>query len=408
MTLINFVNYVDRQVIFPLFPLLRKDFGLNYAHLGGLATAFTVVLSVGSLPLGILADRTSRRAVISGGVVVWSLATFCSGLATSFRALLTARSAVGIGEAAYTPAGTAVISGTFPRTLRARVQGCFDMGMFAGGATGIVLGGVLAQYFGWRFSFWLVGGPGLLLAFAARGLKEPPRLASKVRVPVNRLLRVPAYVMILVSGWFASFAGYAYIAWTPALVQEHKGFTPSEAGVALGVASVVCGLSGIATGAALADRLAQRISWGRIAIVPVGFLLSAPFIMAALHTDSKPLFITFFGAGVYFLSWYHGPVTATIHDLTPETAHATAYGLYTFFVNLFAMAIAPLVVGAIADRYGLLRAMQAAIAAQVTGGISFISVALLIDRYGLAHSALTGYATVETASELPVADANWS
>src|SRR5215470_3585010 len=134
LVLVNFINYVDRQVVFPLFPLLRGEFHLSYSQLGALATAFTVVLSAGSLPLGILADRTSRKNVIRAGVVFWSLATFCSGLVHSFRALLAARALVGVGEAAYCPAGTAIITATFPRDLRARVQGCFDRGMFAGGA----------------------------------------------------------------------------------------------------------------------------------------------------------------------------------------------------------------------------------------------------------------------------------
>src|SRR5947209_6645229 len=105
LALVNFVNYVDRQILFPLFPFIRKDFGLNFFQLGTLATAFTIVLSLGSMPLGMLADRTSRKRVISFGVIFWSLATFLSGLATSYRLLLGARALVGVGEAAYTPAG---------------------------------------------------------------------------------------------------------------------------------------------------------------------------------------------------------------------------------------------------------------------------------------------------------------
>jgi len=89
LMLINFVNYVDRQIIFSLFPALRREFGLSFTQLGSLATAFTVVLALGSLPLGILADRISRRKVISAGVLFWSAATFFSGLAGSFRSLLT-------------------------------------------------------------------------------------------------------------------------------------------------------------------------------------------------------------------------------------------------------------------------------------------------------------------------------
>ena len=155
LMLVNFVNYVDRQIVFALFPSIRREFGLSYVQLGYLATAFTVVLSVASFPLGMLADRISRRAVISAGVLFWSGATFFSGLAGSFRALLIARGLVGIGEAAYTPAGAAVISAAFPREIRPRVQGAFDAGMFVGGATGIALGGIIAATFGWRYAFCL-------------------------------------------------------------------------------------------------------------------------------------------------------------------------------------------------------------------------------------------------------------
>ncbi|HYN14720.1 MAG TPA: MFS transporter [Terriglobales bacterium] len=381
---INFINYVDRQIVFPLFPFIRKDFGLTFLQLGSLATAFTLVLSLGSLPLGMLADRTSRKKVIRAGVLIWSIATFLSGLSTSFRGLLGARALVGVGEAAYTPAGTAIISGTFPRELRARVQGFFDLGMFAGGAVGIALGGVIAQWLGWRAAFFIVGVPGFLLALLVGRLPEPPRVAAQKTMRLRELVRVPAYLMLLASGWFASFAGYAYVAWSPEVVQDYKGFSSSQAGLALGVIVVVAGLSGIATGAALSDRLARRWAWGRISIVPVGFLLSAPLSFIALHASNRTVFLTAFALAVYFLSWYHGPVTATIHDLIPSHGHATAMGLYYFFVNFFAMAVAPLAIGGIADRTNLLSAMHTAVIAQLTGGVLFLGVIYFIRRDGLA------------------------
>src|ERR1700722_11710951 len=163
LMLINFVNYVDRQIVIALVPSHRHACGLNYLHLGCLATGCTVVQSLASFPLGMLAYRVSRRAVISAGVLFWSGATFFSGLAGSFRSLLIARGMVGIGEAAYTPAGAAVITASFPKEVRARVQGAFDVGMFIGGAVGISLGGIMAASFGWRFAFFIVGIPGVIL-----------------------------------------------------------------------------------------------------------------------------------------------------------------------------------------------------------------------------------------------------
>jgi len=387
--LVNFVNYVDRQVIFALFPYLRHDFGLRYEQLGYLATAFTVVLSLSTLPLGMLADRFSRRWVISCGVLFWSAATFLSGLAGSFRSLLSARAMVGVGEAAYAPAGTAVLSATFPKELRARIQGLCDIGMFAGGATGIALGGMMAHSFGWRMAFFCVGIPGLLLGLSAMRLPEPVRDRSEAAIQVRELLRVPAYLAVLAAGWFSSFAGYTYIAWGPDLIQEVKGFTVFESAMALGGVVVLGGALGIATGAYFSDRLAKRRPWGRPLIIPIGFLLGAPAIFAALYTSAKAPFLLLFGLGAFFMSWYHGPLTATIHDLIPPSGHATALGLYYLFVNLFAMALAPLVVGRAADRYGLVHALRIPIAAQLMGGACFVLVVLLIRQHGLHHRALS-------------------
>ena len=391
LMLINFVNYVDRQIIFSLFPFIRKEFTLDYAQLGILATAFTVVLSLASLPLGMLADRTSRRLVISSGVLFWSAATFFSGLANSFRALLLARGLVGVGEAAYTPAGTAVISATFPKEVRARVQGTFDLGMFMGGAVGIAMGGIVAQWLGWRAAFLIVGVPGLILGLTAFKLPNTPVPSEKERLPLREIFRVPAYLMLLISASFSSFAGYSYVAWGPDFVQEFKGFSSRESGVTLGLTVLLAGGFGILVGATLSDWFSRIRPWGRSAVVPAGFVLAAPCIFYALHANTKPGFIFLFGIGTFFLTWYHGPVTATIHDIIPSQGHATAWGFYSLFINLFAMALAPWAVGAIADRIGLLAAMQSAIVCQLLGGLLFLYVPYFIRRDGLHHKALKKY-----------------
>src|SRR5271169_1142219 len=389
LMLVNFVNYVDRQVIFSLFPAIRQDFGLRYEQLGYLATAFTVVLSLSTFPLGMLADRFSRRSVISTGVLFWSGATFFSGLAGSFRTLLAARALVGVGEAAYTPAGAALLSASFSKDVRARIQGSCDIGMFLGGATGIALGGMMAQSFGWRTAFFFVGFPGLLLGLTAMRLPEARRDRSEEQLHLKDLMRLPAYLAVLAAGWFACFAGYSYVAWGPDLIQEQKGFTAREAGLALGLTVVLGGALGIAVGAYLSDRIAHWRPWGRALIIPIGFLLGAPTIFIALHTNAKIPFLLFFGLGAFFMSWYHGPLTATIHDLIPPSGHATALGFYYLFVNLFAMALAPLIIGRAADRYGLINALHIPIASQLIAAACFGIVVLLIRRHGLQHPVLS-------------------
>ena len=396
LMLVNFVNYVDRQIIFSLFPAIRRDFGLSFAQLGYLATAFTVVLSLTSFPLGMLADRVSKRAVISAAVLFWSAATFFSGLAGSFRSLLAARGLVGVGEAAYNPAGAAVISASFPAEIRARVQGTFDIGMFIGGAVGLALGGMIVQSFGWRPAFFVVGIPGVILGLSALRLPRTPVSSSREYMPIRELLHVPAFIALMVSGWFCSFAGYAYVAWGPELVQDYKGFSARQAGTAIALAIVVGGTCGIATGAYLSDRLAKVRSWGRAAVIPVGFVLAAPAVFFALRTTSKLLFVFLFGLGAFFLSWYHGPLTATIHDLVPPHGHAAALGFYNLFVNLCSMALAPLIIGKIADRYDLVTAFHIPIAAQLVGAALFLVVIQCIRRNGLRHPALARHWRAES------------
>lgn len=350
LMMVNFVNYVDRNLIFPLFPLIQREFALSYLQLGALGTAFSLVHGMGTLPFGLLADRVSRKQIISYALLFWSGATFLSGMATSFRGLIAARAMVGVGEAAYSPAATAILTATFPQSVRARIQGAFDMAMFIGGALGLALGSIIAASWGWRPAFFLVGVPGLLLGLSVFRLKETRTASAEAHVRLRDLLRIPEYVVMLLGGWFATFAAYAYITWGTEFVHHYKGYGLRETGIRFGALVVVAGAAGVTCGAAIADRWRRKAAWGRIATVPIGFLVSAPLIVLALNTANRQLVFPLFFAGTFFLTWYHGPVTATVHDLTPPQTHATAMGLYYCVVNISAISLAPLVVGAIADR----------------------------------------------------------
>jgi MFS family permease len=153
LTLVNLLNYFDRLIVIPMFPLLKETFGVSDFKLGLLASVFILVHSLSVLPFGLWSDRGSRQKIMAYGVLFWSVATMLSGVATTFRSLLTARALVGVGEGAYAPAGTAMVSDCFPRSVRARVQSVFNLGMLAGGVMGLAAGGVLSQWLGWRHVF---------------------------------------------------------------------------------------------------------------------------------------------------------------------------------------------------------------------------------------------------------------
>ncbi len=165
----------------------------------------------------------------------------------------------------------------------------------------------MAAKFGWRFAFFMVGIPGVVLGLTALRLPKSVAYVAKESMPLRELLRVPAFLALLVSGWFCSFAGYSYVAWGPELIQEYKGFSAEQAGIALGLVIVLGGTLGIATGAFLSDALAKLRVWGRAVVVPIGFVLAAPPIYFALHASGKLRFLVLFGLGAFFLSWYHGP-----------------------------------------------------------------------------------------------------
>ena len=402
LALVNLVNYVDRQVIYPLFPLIARDFNLTYTQLGSLAGAFSLVHALGSLPLGWLSDRVSRKKVVSYSVLFWSGATFLSGIAGSFRALVAARALVGLGEAAYTPAGTAIITASFPRRLRARVQGVFDTGMFLGGAGGIALGGIIAARWGWRSAFFVVGVPGLLLALSLFRLPDVAPVKRAQAVPVLDLLRIPAYGMVLISGWFVTFASHSYIIWGPTFIQRSKGFSVEETGIYLGSLVIAAGVLGVTTGAALADRLAKTYVWGRPLTVSIGMLISCPLLVCSFRAPNRTVFLVSFFAGVFFMTWYHGPVTATIHDLTPSAAHSTAMAIYYFWVNLCATLPAAWVIGIIADAYSLQTGLYVAVCSQAIGGVCFLGVSHLIHRYGLHPTAHHSESETSPAPEFPL------
>ena len=407
LTLINFLNYIDRDIIFGLVPIIQARFAVSYSQAGLLNTVFSIVHSVCTLPLGWVADRFSRRKVISYGVLFWSLATFLSGLAPVFRSLLLARGLVGVGEAAYAPAATAIITGSFPRRVRARVQGVFDLGMFVGGAIGIALGPVLMGWVGWGPAFFVVGIPGFLLALSILRIEEPRVESPEKRVPIRHILRVPAFVWILMGGLFINFAVYSYVFWGTTFVHTYKGFGVREASIVLGVTVTFAGILGVLTGATLADRLARVVPWGRVLVVGLGFLVSTPLLFWSFHAANKTLFVILFFLGSFFMTWYHGPLTAIMHDLIPERAHATAVGLYLFVAHFFATTWAPLLIGEVADRYDLLTGMHVALAAQLAGVVSYAMVIYFIRRDGLHHPSMAAYREAKPAAD-PGGSPAWS
>lgn len=171
----NLLNYLERNTIFAVFEPLKRDLGLTDAQLGWLGTAYVLVFSLTALPLGLLGDLRSRRAVIAGGIALWSAATSLCGLALGFKSLFVARALVGLGGAAAAAASASLVADFYPGKRRAFAMGIFMAGLAVGGVLGILLAGELEALYGWRVAFLTLGLPGFGLAALVLRLIDPTR-----------------------------------------------------------------------------------------------------------------------------------------------------------------------------------------------------------------------------------------
>ncbi len=426
MAIINFINYVDRSIFGPLIPYLEKPvseggLGLSPRQTGLLGSAFMTVHSAASIPLGVLADRFLRKRIIAFGVTVWSVATAGAAFAKTFTHMFLARAAVGIGEAAYAPAATALISERFAPEHRARALGIFNLGMFIGGAVGLSAGAVIADRWGWRAAFLMVGPPGLLLALLVLWIAEkrklhgipipnmerpdmtldpsaPPATHShttslkdmKVLLKSRSFLAVNA-IGILITYFVGALTLYA----VRYLEQVHK-LDPAEAGPTFGAISAVGGLLGVFTGSYLADRLTRR-GWGtagRLAVIGAGILLATPFLFTGLLISKPVVLYTSLFFGVFFTTWYIGPILAALHDVVPANMRAAATGGYFFLIHMLGDALSPIVVGELRQRTGSLKAgMLSSVVVGAMGGVLALIAARRVLRRKFGPGAPADQAT---------------
>jgi MFS family permease len=400
LALVNFVNFADRQVFSPLLPLIRAQLGLSDSQLGSLQTWLLVVLAFASLLFGFLADRLNRRAVIAFGVVFWSLATFASGMAGTFTFLLMSRALVGVGEGAYAPAAQSMISGAFPQERRAFAQAIFATGMLLGGAAGFALGGILSEHYTWQHIFYFAALAGLVPGLAVLTIEDPPRGPRTEVVPLLKLLSVPAFAAMIAAGICITFCNVSLLTWGVDFAKDYKDFTVREAAVSLAAIALFSSILGVLMGGYVADRLQRQFSYGRLVAIGCALLLATPFLLFAILSEDKWAVLTGLFVSGFFLSWYHGPVTAVIHDMMPRRAHATSVGIYMFLTQLIG-GFGPQIVGKISDARDLQVGLEISVGVLVCGGLLMLLVIHFIRRDGLRHPELESFHAEIVPERLP-------
>jgi len=297
---------------------------------------------------------------------------------------------VGLGEAAYAPAAQSMISGGFPQERRAFAQSIFASGMLLGGAAGQALGGIIGPRYGWEAALFIVAFAGIVPGIALFWIDEPPRGPRCDVVPIARLLRVPAFVTMIAAGTCITFASVSLLTWGTDFAVNYKDFSLREASVSLALIALLSLVCGVLMGGWIADQLQKHLAYGRIIAVAIAFLLAAPFLLLAIQSDEKQFVLMGLFIAGFFMSWYHGPVTAVLHDMMPRRAHATSVGVYMFATQLVG-GLGPQVVGKISDLHDLQLGLQIAVAVMVCGALLMLLVIHFIRRDGLRHPTLASF-----------------
>jgi MFS family permease len=359
------VDYIDRQVVVSMFPHLKGHWSLSDGQLGGLVSIVSITVAIGAVPLSLLADRWSRVKSIFLMALIWSVATIVCAFATSYGQLLAARAVVGVGEAAYGSVGVALLATMFPERMRSTVLGSFLAAGLIGSVLGVVLGGVIAERWGWQAGFGVVGLPGLVLAglflLIVRDYKTvafPPkeragRTTLTAGAVVAELLRPRTAIVTCVGAGLQLLMVSTIWAWMPSYFNRFHGLAPDQAGLKTGLVVLMGGIGAIVW-SIVADRLSKRFPRARLYVPAVAAGLTAAVMFVAFGlTSPGPAQFALIVLGATMMTGSIGPVCAVVVDVIHPALRATSAATLSLMQNLIGLAGGPLVTGFLSDAYGL-------------------------------------------------------
>jgi MFS family permease len=358
------LNYLDRQVIFSIFPLLQQELHVSVFQLGLLGTAFLWVYALCSPWAGHLADRFGKKRLICGSMFVWSVITVLSGRAQSFHQLIFLRSLMGVSEACYLPAGLALIAAFHGTRTRSRAISLHYSGTYIGTVLGGVLGGWVGTHYGWRYVFSIFGvigcGYATVLLFVLReprhgedaSAEEPTKSNMRLREAAGVIFATPGYRSVLAIFAIASICDWAIYTWMPLYLFETFHFSLARAGFTATFYIKAGGIVGLLLGGVVADAWATRSSRGRVWTQSVGLLCAAPCLIASGMTHTPLLLyaaMLIFGIGK---GMYDGNTMPVLCEGIPPQLRATAFGFLNF-AGTFSGGVIAAVAGALKATMGL-------------------------------------------------------
>jgi MFS family permease len=306
---------------------------------GLLGDAFFVTYMLSAPILGLLADRISRWLIVGGAVILWSLASGASGLAATFAILFATRICVGIGEGGYGPAAPTILSDLYPIERRGRIMAIFCAAIPVGSALGYVIGGLIGAHLGWRWAFYLVTPPGLLLGLLCFRQRDP-RIASHHLVQKSprrsmrdylNLFRTRSYLINCVAMTLMTFVTGGLGFWASAYLR-YRNQSPNVGMTIFGVITVIAGLISTLLGGVVADKLRSRFAGSYFLVSGIGMLIACPFFVATLYIPFPAAWIPMFVA-IFFLFLNTGPSNTALANVSLPAVRATAFAVNILVIH---------------------------------------------------------------------------
>ena len=407
LTSLNFLNYVDRNVLFAVQPLVQEEFHVTNAQIGYLTSAFLGFYMIAAPLVGPLADRYSRKLIIFVGAVFWSALTLLTAVTHTYTELLIRHTLVGIGEATFVTIAPTFVADLFAEDRRGRVLGVFYLALPVGSAAGYLLGGNLAPTHGWRFPFYIAAAPGFMLALAVLFLKEPERgqfdsmkdaaagdllprgftggfakadlfriylYFKKLLLLVVSLARNPAFATATLGMAAMTFSLGGIQVWIPKFLYSERGYTLKAANDVFGLVIVIDGILSALAGGWLGDYLLKRMKSSYYFVSAASMALGVPIMIVALFVRGR-LMIPAIAVAAFFLLLNTSPLNAAVINSVGAHIRVTAIAVNIFMIHILGDVPSPAMMGWVADW----RSLQAAFILPVIAMV--ISSAILF--YGM-------------------------
>lgn len=375
LTLVYAVNFIDRQLLSILQESIKVDLGLSDTQLGLLTGfAFAVFYVLAGIPIARLAERYNRRNIITSSIGIWSIMTALSGLAGNYWHLFLARIGVGIGEAGCSPPAHSMISDIYPPHQRASALSFYSSGINVGIMLGILFGGFINEFFGWRMAFLVVGLPGILVALIMQfTVAEPIRGWSEnavsedkpadFKVVLKFILERKYLVHVSIAAGLSGLVGYGLISWTPSFFIRTYAMGTGEVSIWMAAGVGVFGALGTFGWGVMCDRFGKRDKRWYLWLPALAILLAIIPVIIVFSTEDKMTALVASLFTSFFTTAYLGATLAVFHGAVELRMRATASALFFLVLNIIGLGCGPSLIGFISDMlnpsYGLYSLKQA-------------------------------------------------